>query len=79
MDQFNNLNPLGLYEELETRIKQISGILATLESAMEDKNGFITIQPLAIHSVSAALKMAEECSEINRRAFKLLPREINNG
>ena len=79
MNQFNNLNSLGLNEELETRINQLSGILATLESAMADKNGFITIQPLAIHSVGAALRMTEECSELNQRAFKLLPREVDNG
>ncbi|EGR3042636.1 hypothetical protein DBT73_RS21755 [Vibrio parahaemolyticus] len=73
---FENLNELGCIEELETRLKQIQGILVTLESAMENGESFIAIQPLAKHSVTAALSMAEECDSLNKRVFKLLPREI---
>ncbi|MCD1245842.1 hypothetical protein [Vibrio cholerae] len=78
MQNIEKLNNLGVNEEIESRLKQIQGILITLESSMNDRHGFITIQQLAVHSVSAALKMAEECSELNNRAFKLLPREEVN-
>jgi len=74
--KFDSLNELGCIEELDIRLKQIQGILVTLESAMENGDSFIAIQPLAKHSVTAALNMAEECECINQRVFKLLPREV---
>ncbi|ELX7527413.1 hypothetical protein ACXIUH_23155 [Vibrio parahaemolyticus] len=74
--KFENLNELGCIEELENRLNQIQGILVTLESAMESGDGFITIQPIAKHAVTAAMNMAEECGELNQRVFKLLPRKV---
>ena len=76
MSKFDNLNELGCIEEIESRLNQIQGILITLESAMESEHGFITIQPIAKHAVTAAMNMAEECGELNQRVFKLLPREL---
>ncbi|MDE1333334.1 MULTISPECIES: hypothetical protein [Vibrio] len=74
--RFESLNELGCVEELESRLAKIEGILATLEAAMENQNSFITIQPIAKYSVTAAMDMAEECKEINNRIYKLLPREM---
>lgn len=73
--QFENLNDLGCVEALESRLAKIEGILATLEAAMENQDSFITIQPIAKYSVTAAMDMAEECKKINQRIYKMLPRE----
>lgn len=73
--RFESLNELGCVEELESRLAKIEGILVTLEAAMENPNSFITIQPIAKYSLTAAIEMVEEAKKINKRTSKLLPRD----
>lgn len=74
MTDFNTLNELGCIDALTARLDKINGILLTLESAMNDRAGFISIQEMAKYSVTAAADMTEECRAITQRVQQLLPK-----